>query len=308
MEPDSSDDHWLCEALNPNVRVCCRGGVLLEAGASRHQSYEVWDTPQFGKLYRLDGSGMASEADEFFYHENLIHFATIAQVAPRRALILGGGDGGSARELFRHPGIEQVVLVELDAKVIDLARTHLAAIHRGALDDSRLELRIDDGLHYVREIARRGGETFDLIVFDLTEPDGPAAALYGPEFLSDCKNLLSGQGALSLQLGAPVFQPGRVRELVGRLRAVFRHVQPYFFYVPLYGSLWGMACASDRLRPGLLSAREVDRRLVERSIAPLRYYNGAIHRAQLALPKYLRALLDAPGRDARPPVDKIHNP
>lgn len=283
---------FLEESLNTDARFAYRAGRLLEAGQTPFQRYEVWDTPQFGKLLRLDGCFMTSERDEFFYHENLIHVPGSAHAGPRDALVIGGGDGGSAEELFKYPSMQRVVLVELDGKVVDIARAHLETVHRGALDDPRLDLRIENGLKYVGEHAACGDEAFDLIVLDLTDPVGPAEALYAPEFLAQCRRLLRPDGALSLHLGSPLFQPERVRGLVRDLRSVFARVTPYFLYIPLYGSLWGMATASDSLQPATLSAENVDQRLAERGIGALQYYNGAMHCAQFALPNYLRQLLD----------------
>lgn len=281
----------LQEYLNDDAGYFLRAGTLIASGVSDYQAYEVWDTPQFGKLFRLDGCFMTSERDEFYYHENLIHVAALSHPGPRSALIIGGGDGGSAEELFKHPDMESVVLVELDAKVIEIARDHLQAVHRGALDDPRLELRVEDGLRYVREVAPASGRRFDLVVLDLTDPVGPAEDLYSRRFFAECKALLTEQGALSLHLGAPVFQPARVRQLVDNLRAEFSNVSPYFMYIPLYGSLWSMACASDRLAPEQLDAREIDARIARRAIGDLQHYNGAIHCAQFAQPNHLRALL-----------------
>lgn len=284
-------DRFLEESLNADARFAFRAGTLLEAGETPFQRYEVWDTPQFGKLFRLDGCFMTSERDEFFYHENLVHVAGCAHAGPRAALIVGGGDGGSAEELFKYPTMERVVLVELDRKVVDIARAYLQAVHRGALDDPRLELHIADGREYVAERVSRGDALFDLIVLDLTDPVGPAAALYAPPFLDQCRRLLGPGGALSLHLGSPVFQPERVRTLVRNLRAVFPRVRPYFAYVPLYGTLWGMASASETLDPAALDAATVDDVLAARGLGALQYYNGAMHCAQFALPNYLRRLL-----------------
>ena len=128
----------------------------------------------FGRLFRLDGHFMTSEKDEFFYHENLVHLAAVTHPAPERALIIGGGDGGSAEELLKHPTIKSVTLCEIDLAVVDIARKYLHAVHRGALDDPRLTLRIGDGFAFVRETT----EQFDLIVLDLTDPGGPSTPLY----------------------------------------------------------------------------------------------------------------------------------
>lgn len=282
----------LFEDLNENTGFFIRHGVLLDSGESRYQHYEVWASPQYGKLFRLDGCCMTSERDEFFYHENLIHVPAMAHPEPRRALIIGGGDGGSAEELFKYPSMERVVLVELDEKVVEIARTHFQTVHQGSLDDARLEIRFEEGWRYVREAVARADERFDLIVLDLTDPVGPAEALYSEAFFRDCKALLSGEGAITLHIGSPVFQPRRMVDIVHRLRKVFKHVSPYFMYIPLYGSQWGMACASDQLDPVSLSADEVDQCIARRKIGKLQHYNGAVHVAQFALPNYLRTLLD----------------
>ena len=281
----------LAELVSEDAGYFLRGARLLEAGRSEWQTYEVWETPRFGKLFRLDGCFMTSERDEFYYHENLIHVPGVAHPGLRRALILGGGDGGSADELLKYPGIERIVIAELDAKVVELSRRHLHAVHHGALDDARVEVRIGDGMKYVHEDGPAAGERYDLIVLDLTDPVGPAEALYAADFFAACKALLAEGGALTLHIGTPVFQPERVRELVDRLRRVFAKLRPYFLYIPLYGSLWAMACASDTLDPAALDAEEVDRRLVTRSIRELQHFNGAVHCAQFALPNHLRALL-----------------
>jgi spermidine synthase len=281
----------LAELVSEDAGYFLRGARLLEAGRSEWQTYEVWETPRFGKLFRLDGCFMTSERDEFYYHENLIHVPGVAHPGLRRALILGGGDGGSADELLKYPGIERIVIAELDAKVVELSRRHLRAVHHGALDDARVEVRIGDGMKYVHEDGPAAGERYDLIVLDLTDPVGPAEALYAADFFAACKALLAEGGALTLHLGTPVFQPERVRELVDRLRRVFATVRPYFLYIPLYGSLWGMACASDTLDPAALGAEEVDCRLAMRAIRELQHFNGAVHCAQFALPNHLRALL-----------------
>lgn len=281
----------LTEDLNEDSGFFIRAAKLIEQGVSDYQTYEVWDTRQFGRLFRLDGYFMTSERDEFFYHENLIHVPAIAHPNPYSALIIGGGDGGSAEELLKYPCMNEVVLVELDGKVVDIARKHLHKVHRGALDDPRLELRIEDGLRYVREVAPSTCRRFDIIVLDLTDPIGPAEALYTETFFRDCKALLAEQGAVTLHIGSPVFQPERLLRLMNNLRAVFAHVAPYFMYIPLYGSQWGMAVASDCLDPRAVGESEVDHRLTQRGIIDLQYYNGAMHMAQFALPNYLRKLL-----------------
>jgi spermidine synthase len=289
--PDRPDsDEFLFDWLNADAGVLFRRGRLVESVATPYQKLEVFETPLLGRMFRLDGCNMTSERDEFFYHENLVHPAVVTHKSPRSALVVGGGDGGSIEELLKHPTIERVVMAELDAEVVRVARSHFQSVHRGALDDSRLEIRIGDGFAILKETV----EKFDVVLMDLTDPVGPAEALYTTDFYRAANRVLQPAGTLSLHLGSPFFHPERFATGMRRLSEVFAIVRPYFVHIPLYGANWGMACASQRTDPLALSAEEVDTRLVNRGIAGLQYFNGDMHRAGFALPNFVRELI-APG-------------
>lgn len=291
-DPQTHSDELLLEWLNDHSAFGFQVSRRLETMRTQYQQLEVFETPQWGRLLRLDGRYMTSERDEFFYHEPMVHVAAIAHEQPRSVLVVGGGDGGSAEEMFKHPSVERLVLAELDGDVVDMARKHLPSIHQGALDDPRLVLRIGDGAAFVAEqAARADGERFDLVVLDLTDPDTPAQPLYTREFFARVKQLLRPGGAITLHISSPIFTPERVRQLTASLRSVFAIVRPFGLYVPLYGTYWGMACASDTLDPAALDPAEVEHRLARRGIAGLRYYNGDVHRALFALPNYYRELV-----------------
>ncbi|MCL2022470.1 MAG: polyamine aminopropyltransferase [Betaproteobacteria bacterium] len=277
----------LTEALTPDWGFFIRSSKRHEAFHSGLQEVEVHDSKAFGTLFRLDGHFMTSEKDEFFYHENLVHMAAITHNQPRRALVVGGGDGGSAEELFKHPSIERITLVEIDLAVVDISRRYLHSVHRGSLDDPRLTLKIEDGFAYVKASP----EPFDLIVLDLTDPGGPSTLLYTPEFYRACAARLGEDGIMTLHIASPLANPAQIHETLQRLREVFRNVVPYLTSVPLYGGLWLMACCSQRADPRQLTADSVEARLQERCIRDLQYYNGAMHGAALALPNFVRALV-----------------
>ena len=286
VSPDAAGDA-VVELLTPDWGFFIRSSKRREAFHSGLQEVEVYDSESFGTLFRLDGHFMTSEKDEFFYHENLVHMAAITHAAPRRALIIGGGDGGSAEELFKHPSIEHITLVEIDPAVVDIARRYLRRVHRGSLDDSRLSLKIEDGFAYVKAST----EPFDLIVLDLTDPGGPSTLLYTPEFYRACAARLGEDGIMTLHIASPLANPKQIRETLLRLREAFKHVVPYLTSIPLYGGLWLMAFCSQRADPRQLTAEAVEARLQERCIRHLQYYNGAMHGAALALPNFVRALV-----------------
>lgn len=281
-----SESGWAMEQLTPHARFGYRA-TALQSQQTPYQKLELLQTSQFGKVLRLDDCFMTSEGEEFFYHEALVHPAAMAHPAPRKALILGGGDGGAAEELLKYPSIERVVLAELDEAVVQFSRQHLQSVHRGALDDPRVEVCIGDGL----ALMEASDERFDLALMDLTDPDTPASALYAPDSLARMKRVLAPGGALVLHLGSPVFHGAQVAELVRSLRQQFAVVRCYGLYIPLYGAYWGLAVASDELDPLELKALQVAERLRQRKVRDLQYYNEQVHSALFALPNYYRELL-----------------
>ncbi|TDY24250.1 spermidine synthase [Paraburkholderia sp. BL6665CI2N2] len=252
---------------------------------SPYQRIEVWDTPQLGRLFTLDGRPMTSTGDEFIYHECMVHPAALAHPSPQAALVLGGGDGGAARQLLRHPDIGRIVVAELDAQVVSLTREHLPEVHGGAFDDPRVELIIGDAAQYVEAAAPA---QFDLVVFDLTPPDSLAAGLYTRAFYQRLKRVMSPTAALSVHLGSPYFHAERVARLLDDLSAAFAVVRIMSTFVPLYGSLWMMATASDTLDPAALTVDTLTDRLAARGIDTLMHYDAATHAGLFSASRSLR--------------------
>lgn len=277
----------MTEYLTEDWGLFVRSRATLAKFRSEFQDVEVHASEPFGTLFRLDGHFMTSERDEFFYHENLVHIAALAHPAPARALIVGGGDGGSAEELLKHPSMRSVTIAEIDAAVIAISREHLANVHHGALDDPRVTLQVGDGFRFVEETR----DDYDLIVLDLTDPGGPSAALYTPGFYAACARCLPPAGAMTMHVGSPVAHPARVRDTIAALRDAFALVTPYLTSIPLYGGLWMMACCSRALDPQQHSAASIDTQIATRGISGLQYINGDTYRAALALPNFVRALV-----------------
>lgn len=276
--------------ITRGATLTLRRGTPLFSTQSDFQRICVEQTTAFGRLYTLDDDPMAAEADEFIIHESLAHLVALSHPAPRRALVLGGGDGASARELLRHPSIEQIAIAELDPAVVATIRDHLPALPAGAFDNPRVRITYGDaaatlqGLHTV-------GERFDLILFDLVASNHPACAhLHAEAFFRACAATLTHDGMVHVQLGSPFHDGEVVRQIHHRLSAVFPDVRPALIDVPLYGGPWLMARARQNAtvepEPALLANR-----LLERRITGLRYYNPALHYACGALPNYVRDCL-----------------
>lgn len=281
------DDRLVFDWLNPHAGYGFNATHTLVARDTRYQRLELFDTPQFGRMLRLDGRFMTAEGEEFVYHECMTHPALLAHPAPRQVLILGGGDGGTAEEVLKHPSVESITIAELDGDVVAESRAHLASIHRGSLDHPKVQVRITDGFAFVEKSTER----YDLIVLDLTDPDTPAFRLYSPEFLSMCRDRLAPGGFLTMHIGSPVYQADTVRRNVAALRGVFREVHPLTAFMPLYGSLWCLAIASNDASP-LIDAATREARFAERALPDLRYYYPALTPALFTLPRYVRDLVE----------------
>jgi len=284
----------LLEALNARSYYGFRFERRLLSRRTGFQQLDLLESSELGRTLLLDGRFMTSEADEFFYHEALVHPAALAHPAPRKVLILGGGDGGAAEEVLKHPSVQQVTLVELDPDVLQVAREHLGRIHRGALDDPRVQVLCQDGAAFVRATRER----YDLVLLDLTDPETAAGPLYTRDFLQQLRGVLALGGMVVLHLGAPFHEGEQVRGLAALLRATFRCVNPFGLHVPLYGAYWAFAVASDAIEPASQEPPELRSRLAARGIADLQYYNPEVHRGLFALPNFYAKLVEGAGTPA----------
>src|SRR5512139_3743241 len=266
-EPEAGEP-LLMEPLNDSTGFYIKAARQVGEWQTRFHKLAIFDTPHYGRVFRLDGCNLTSEREEFVCHENLVHPALSAHMAPKKVLILGGGDGGAAEEALKHPSVEQVTLCEADEELLRIAKEHFFSVHRGAFDNPRLRVVVGEGMKFVRETHER----YDLVVLDQHPPAGPEAPLHSAEFLQLCRAALAPGGALALHLGAPVAQPERVGEVAQRLNGIFRIVRPYTMYVPLYGAQWAMAVCSDKLDPKAYTADEIDRRIEQRKLHDLRFY------------------------------------
>ncbi|HSN82765.1 MAG TPA: polyamine aminopropyltransferase [Polyangiales bacterium] len=274
---------WYEETFDDHIRLGLRVKETLFAGQSPYQSVEVLDTARFGRVLVLDNVFMTSEYDEFLYHELLVHPALTTAPRIDRVLVIGGGDGGTVREVLRHPGVRECVMIELDRMVVEVSKEHLPSIGT-AWDDPRLEVRFIDGIEYVKE---SDDEKFDVVLLDGTDPVGPGAVLFDESFYEGCKRMLAPDGVMALQSESPLLMMDIFVETQHKLRRLFSEVHPYMGPVPLYATgTWSWTWCSDTGEP-LRPLPERQAAVVEGSKA----YNEEIHRAAFALPNYVRRAL-----------------
>jgi len=285
--PKTENFQWYVEQVG---RGEIHGHALartLVSGSSKFQDYAIVESPLFGKMLVLDGDTQSAALDEYIYHEALVHPACVAcGGSPTRALILGGGEGATLRELLRVPGMGKVTMVDIDGEVVDVCRRHLPEWSAGAFEDARVDVVIGDAREYV--FASR--EQFDVIIGDLTEPleDSPSAALHTPQMYEAIRARLKPNGAYALQ--ASMSGPHNFQlhtQMVSRLKGVFSPVYPYSAYVPAFDTEWGFAICGGVLSMG---SEEAATAAQTHALAcgGLNYYDSDSHRRMFSLPKYLR--------------------
>lgn len=254
---------------------------LIHEETSPFQAIKVYDTVGHGRLLTLDDMVMLTEVDEFVYHDLLSHIPLCAHEDPKDVLVVGGGDGGSVREVLKHTGVRRVVQCEIDERVTRVCQEFIPTV-AGSLDDPRVELVFADAVEYVR--AHPG--SFDAILVDSTEPIGPAANLFGRNFFVDLKQALRPGGVISAQTESPFYAADTVRSVFGVLRGVFSEVNAYYGAVPTYPSgCWTFALASESRTPAMIDPARA-RALTSR------YFNAGIARGAFLLPEFIRRLVE----------------
>ncbi|GAB0491141.1 hypothetical protein MMPV_007566 [Pyropia vietnamensis] len=313
-------------SLTPDNLFFHRVVSVLTTITTPFQQLAVVDTGTYGRALVLDGKIQTATGDEAFYHEPLVHipavlFATrpsafvadgnssrssngdgsewglaggLPASAPTSALVLGGGDGGSVRELLRWPSMTAVTLVDIDGAVVDACRTHLRAIHGGALDgDPRVHVVIGDAIAFVADHH----DTYDLILCDVTDPleDGPSAALFTREFFATVGRLLAPGGVMAMQAGpSSLVENPRLHPRVMRtLSSVFPHVASFVSYIPTYGSPLGFGIASFTTPTDAPPARITDTILASLTGPPLVAMDGAALIGAFGIPACLRRAIAA---------------
>ena len=260
----------------------------LFEGKSSFQTVEVAESTHHGKVLLNDGCFMLSERDEAIYHEMMAHVPLFVHPQPERVLIIGGGDGGTAREVLRHASVKKCVMVEIDAMVVDACKMHIPKT-AAALADPRLELRIEDGVAYMAE----SNDTFDVILIDSTDPVGPAQPLFGEEFYQNVNSRLSPNGIVVAQGESAFYESEMQTKLCEITAKIFKVVSPYNFSNMTYpGGLWSFLWASKGLHPVKDFKPEVISHRLKNS-QEMFYYNEAVHQASFSLPTFQRKKLQS---------------
>lgn len=275
-------DHWYTEKHSDNVGITIKTGQTLFSGKSKFQQLDIVETLEFGRMMLLDGLVMVTERDEFIYHDMIVHPALFTHPRPKKILVIGGGDGGSIREILKHPEVELAVLCEIDRLVIEKSIEFLPSM-ASAIDDNnpRVKLHVDDGIAYIRAHQNE----FDIILVDSTDPIGPAVGLFEESFYQLVFAALKDDGIMIAQSESPFYHAEIQKIIYRNIRAAFPIVEMYQAFIPTYPSgFWSFAFASKRYHP--ITDFDHDRAAGRKFHS--RYYNEDLHRGSFMLPTFAR--------------------
>jgi spermidine synthase len=293
MDPQTGDE-WYVESVQPTLFQELKLTARIYSGRTAYQQVEIIETDPLGRTLVLDGKTQSAEADEFIYHEALVHPGLIAHPGPRDVFIAGGGEGATLREVLAHRTVERAVMADLDGELVELCKEHLPSWHRGAFDDPRTELFFGDA----RQRLEERSELFDAIIIDVTDPTetGPSLPLFTESFYRLALSRLRPGGVLVSQAGPAALGMSRVfTAICNTIGRATGNVSPYRIDMLSFGSSWGLAMTGAPA-PNALTAQEIDDRIKERVTGELRLYDGAAHAGLFSLPRWLRRDLESEDR------------
>jgi len=250
----------------------------LEVRKSGYQTISVYETEYFGKMLVIDGSVMLTQYDNFAYHEMIVHVPMNAHPNPEKILIVGGGDGGTLKEVLKHRSVKEVVLCEIDEQVIAISKKHFPEFRSG-FSDSRMQVMIDDAAHYIKGKK----DYFDVICVDSPDPLGIATVLFEREFFQDVEQALHEDGIAVAQMESMFYSVDLISNVQQFTKPLFKRVLYYYTLVPTYPSgTIGFLFFSKKYDPfECFNSKKIE-------IDDLHYYNGAVHSTSFQLPQFFK--------------------
>lgn len=277
-------ENWICETHTSGYEVRWKITGVLHRERTAYQELMVVETVELGKALILDGALQIADKDEFIYHEMISHVPVHSHPHPERILVIGGGDGGTVRELTRYPNVKQIDLVEIDKCVIQASQRFFPAVACG-FEDSRVNVYIQDGLEFVQE--QHG--PYDIIIVDSSDPVGPAVQLFSYDFYANLDQRLAEDGMMVIQSESPIFYEQQFRNAYHNIARVFPITRVYLASIPTYvGGPWSFTIGSKKHQPDLLCSDRIQP-------PGLKYYNREVHKASFVLPGFVARMLEQDG-------------
>lgn len=280
---DKFKNGWFSEIndLWPGISQSLEVTGVYYSGRSEYQHVLVVQTRSYGRALILDGIIQCTEKDEFSYQEMISFLPLCSHSNPKTVLIVGGGDGGVAREVAKFPSVEKIYQVEIDELVVEMSRKYLPFMAKG-FENKKVKLIIGDGYEFVKENLN----TFDVIITDSSDPIGPAACLFEEPYFISMKKALRPGGIICTQAGTYWSNLEQVKNTMSCCRTVFPIVRYGISSVPTYptGQIGYMLASLDDTvnfyEPKIVFTKE------ELDKMNMRYYNDKVHRASFVLPRF----------------------
>ena len=272
-----NEQSWIEEKHGEGLTYRYQIKERLFSSRSSYQKIELVEAVGHGRMLFNDGAVMVSERDEFAYHEMIAHVPLMVHPRPEKILVIGGGDGGTAREVVRHDSVKECTVVEIDEMVVQTCKKYLPACARG-LEHPKVRLIIADGVDFVL----KNQDKFDVVLIDSTDPVGPATPLFGLDFYRGVHDRLKDDGIIVSQGESPWYEVKMQNKLLEIKRELFEIVTCYNYNNLTYpGGIWSFTWGSKRYHP--LNDYQGKKRLENISC---RYYNNETHRAAFTLPQF----------------------
>jgi spermidine synthase len=285
-------NRWFFEALNPK-ETHTHGflGEIVFTTRTKYQVVEVIENPEYGKILFIDSRIQSAQADEFIYHEALVHPGiNILENIPTNVFIAGGGEGATLREVIKYKDIQKIIMVDIDKEVVEFAKENLREFHQGAFFDPRVELYYEDAREFLTKFK---GLLFDIILIDIPEPakEGASCFLFTKEFYDILKTKLTNTGLCVIQAGpTSITQIDLFASIHKTLSCVFKRVIPYQVFIPSFSAPWGFMIATsyNKINPTSVKKERIKN-------LNLKFYDEDIHQAIFVLPKFIKEALKIKG-------------
>ncbi|QNO13584.1 polyamine aminopropyltransferase [Alkalicella caledoniensis] len=270
---------WFSERETDNINVKWKVEQTLYSKKSQYQQIDIVEFTDFGRALILDGIIQTTVYDEFIYHEMIAHIPLCIHPNPKKVLVIGGGDGGTVREVLKHESVEKVDLVEIDKEVVDAARKYLPEL-AGCLEDPRVTVQNVDGFKFVQEKT----SYYDVVIIDSSDPIGPAVGLFAKSFYKSVHKILKEDGLFVAQTESPLFNKELITDVYTGIKEIFPVQYLYTAGVPTYSiGPWTFTLGSKRYTKE--KARTLNKKI------GLKYFNEDVQKGAFLLPQYIKELL-----------------
>ncbi|CQR71907.1 Spermidine synthase [Sporomusa ovata DSM 2662] len=274
---------WYTEYQTKNLGLAARIKETLYSGKSKFQEVAVVEAYEFGRMLVLDGVFQTSIFDEFIYHEMIAHVPLFVHPDPKTVLVIGGGDGGTIREVVKHQSVEVAEMVEIDGLVVEVSKKYLPEIS-SALNENhpKLQLKIGDGIKHMQEVENK----YDVIIVDCSDPIGPGKGLFTHEFYQNVHKALKLDGLFVQQTESPFYHQQLIQQLTADITSMFPITRLYLANIPLYpGGLHCFTIGSKKYDPLSIDIGRIPENL------NTRYYNRELQKSCFALPNFVKKLV-----------------